>query len=88
MRYITGSRICMFSCCMSTRARSTREPSANSAMALTVSACPCSVFCIVPLIVSQILSVLSLLPANWLSELPGQLLSALHVELADAPAER
>ena len=32
-------------------------------------------------------SVLSLLPANWLSELPGQLLSALHVELADAPAD-
>ena len=32
--------------------------------------------------------VLSLLPANWLSELPGQLLSALHVELADAPADR
>lgn len=31
-------------------------------------------------------SVLALLPANWLSELPGQLLSALQVELADAPA--
>ena len=30
MRYITGSRSCMFSCAMSIFARSTREPSGNS----------------------------------------------------------
>jgi uncharacterized membrane-anchored protein len=31
-------------------------------------------------------SPLSLLPANWLSELPGKLISALQLELAQAPA--
>lgn len=31
-------------------------------------------------------SVLGLLPANWLSELPGQLLSMLQLELLDTPA--
>ncbi|MBX9914565.1 MAG: DUF3422 domain-containing protein [Pseudomonadaceae bacterium] len=31
-------------------------------------------------------SPLTLLPADWLSQLPGQLISALHLELATAPA--
>jgi uncharacterized membrane-anchored protein len=31
-------------------------------------------------------SPLTLLPADWLSQLPGQLISALHLELAPAPA--